>query len=116
MTITLIDVKEKLEQEGLCVTASRPEALWIADDVETIPGTEIPFSRKVCTLETVDNQWVARFAVFPPATCDVYGSLVDLQNSILSVFQHCRTSHVSLWIAFSQVIGDPNSYINPCGK
>lgn len=111
MTLDIADVKNKLRRDGFYVSAPRADALWIADDVMAIPDTDITFSKHVCTLERADDQWVARFGVRPPLTCDVYGSLDDLYPRISRVFTYCRNDRVSLWAAFSQVIGEPTCYL-----
>jgi len=112
MARSLEDVKNTLEQDGLYVSVMGDDGLWIAADVQLI-GTDITFSRDICVLLACGNgQWVAKFTAAPPSTCDIEGSLAELEPRVRDVFRSQRAGHVSLWEAFSNVVGDPNAYLN----
>ena len=110
MLATLLDAKAKLEAEGLHVSCSSGDSLWIAANVRDA-GEGIKISEDACSLLRKSNRWVVVFPAEGLFTYEVPGSLSDLVAVIAVVYASYRQMDGSLKDAFKHVVTEAASYL-----
>ncbi len=110
MLATILDAKAKLESEGLHVSRSGDQSLWIAATLRD-SGDGITLSDDACALIGNSGRWVAVFPAEGLFTYEVPGSLAELISLIVTVYAHYRRVGGLFKDAFKQTVTQPDQYV-----
>jgi len=110
MLATILDAKAKLESEGLHVSRSGDQSLWIAATLREA-GDGITLSDDASALIRNSGRWVAVFPAEGVFTYEAPGSLAELVSLIVTVYAHYRRVGGLLKDAFKQAVSHPEQYL-----
>ncbi len=108
--MTTLDAKVELEAQGLHVSNSNANSLWIADQVRDA-GQGILQSDNACALIHDSGRWVAVFPAEGQLTYEIPGSLPELVSVIAAVYAQHRQAGGPFREAIKKVVDTPQQYL-----